>query len=188
MHLQHKGLSLRVPDTQICSFWAGAYDQQKERVMDKILHHTVRLPCDRRRAFKMFTVNENLQSWLTAVADMEPVAGGKYELFWNPNDRENDSTIGCKITAIEPDRFLSFEWKGPKQYKDFMNNSDPLTHVVVWFADCGEGKSQAPCTEVHVVHTGWGGSPEWDEARLWFKKAWESSLETLRKTLIAESG
>lgn len=155
--------------------------------MDKILHHSVRLSCDRKRAFKMFTVNENLQSWLTTIADIEPVVGGKYELFWNPDDRENDSTSGCKITAIEPNIFLSFEWKGPKQYKDFMNNADPLTHVVVCFADCAEGGGQAPCTEVHVVHSGWRSSPQWEEARLWFEKAWDFSLDALKKKLIAES-
>lgn len=85
--------------------------------MDKVLHHTVRLDCDARRAFEMFTINELLQSWLAPLAEVEPVAGGKYELFWDPMDRENDSTIGCRVSAIEPNKFLSFEWKGPVQYQ-----------------------------------------------------------------------
>jgi len=69
--------------------------------MTKILHHSVRLNCDTHRAYEMFTVNKLLQSWLTKLADVEPVVGGKYELFWDPEDKENNSTIGCKITAIE---------------------------------------------------------------------------------------
>ncbi|GAF87159.1 unnamed protein product, partial [marine sediment metagenome] len=32
---------------------------------------------------------------------MEDKKGGKYELFWEPENRENNRTIGCKITGIE---------------------------------------------------------------------------------------
>lgn len=113
---------------------------------------------------------------------MEPVVGGKYEIFWNPEDRENDSTLGCKITAIEPGKFLSFEWRGPREFKHFMNNADPLTHVVVFFVPC-ETSSKAGCTEVHVVHSGWRSSAEWEEARLWFERAWAASLATLEKVV-----
>jgi uncharacterized protein YndB with AHSA1/START domain len=128
----------------------------------------------------MFTVNEYLQSWLTAAADVEPVVDGKYELFWNPEDRENDSTIGCKITAIERGRFLSFDWKGPKQFKKFMNKADPLTHVVVFFTP-GEELGPNRTTEVHLIHSGWRDSKEWEEARLWFEKVWDKALEELAK-------
>ncbi len=149
--------------------------------MNKILYHSVRLHCEVERAFRMFTVNENLQSWLTVIADVKPVVGGTFELFWNPEDRENDSTIGCKITAIEPGKLLSFEWKGPKKYKHFMNNADPLTHVVVSFIPCKEKNTQPPCTEIHLIHSGWGSSAEWEEARLWFENAWNDAFENLNK-------
>ena len=149
--------------------------------MDKILYHSVRLHCDPEQAFKMFTLKEHLQSWLAATADVEPMVGGKYELFWNPEDMENDSTLGCTITAIEPGKFLSFEWRGPKQYKHFMNDADPLTHVVVFFIPCSEENSPTLYTEVHLIHSGWQSSAEWEEARLWFEKAWNSAFEELRK-------
>ncbi|UCE04624.1 MAG: SRPBCC domain-containing protein [bacterium] len=149
--------------------------------MTKILHHSVQLNCDAHLAFEMFTVNKLLQSWFTKLADVEPVGGGKYELFWDPEDRENNSTIGCKITAIEQDKLLSFDWKGPVQYKHFMNNADPLTQVVVSFFPCGDGAD--PCTEVHIIHTGWRNSSEWEEARMFFEKAWSNVLKELRKAV-----
>ncbi|MCK4941015.1 SRPBCC domain-containing protein [candidate division WOR-3 bacterium] len=147
--------------------------------MYKILHHSVQLSCGIHEAFRMFTVNELLQSWLTEIADVEPKLGGKYELFWDPDNRENNSTIGCKITAIEEDRFLAFEWKGPTQFKHFMNNIVPLTHVVVFFLPYKEGNK--PCTEVHLIHSGWGDSVEWEEARTWFDKAWKGAFDRLEK-------
>jgi len=107
---------------------------------------------------------------------VEPKAGGKYELFWNPDDRQYDSTIGCRITAIEPGKLLAFEWKGPKQYSDFMNAADPLTHVTVSFVPV-----DPTTTEVHLVHSGWRSSAEWEEARQWFVNMWTWAFSELKK-------
>jgi uncharacterized protein YndB with AHSA1/START domain len=127
----------------------------------------------------MFTVNEMLESWLTVAADVEAQTGGKYELFWDPDNKENNSTIGCKITAIEKDKFIAFEWKGPTQFKHFMNNIIPLTHVVVFFIPYSKEDEQD--TEIHLIHSGWGDSTEWEEARTWFDKAWQAAFDCLQK-------
>ncbi len=152
--------------------------------MDKIIRQTTRLFCNPHQAFEMFTANASLQSWLTELAEVEPVVGGKYELFWHPSDRENDSTIGCKVTAIEPDQFLAFEWKGPRHFKHFMNDADPLTHVVVFFVPCVEATTS--CTDVHIIHSGWRSTSDWEEARQWFDKAWSAALEKLARLVNGE--
>ena len=123
----------------------------------------------------MFTVNKHLEKWLTQIADVELKVGGKYELFWNPEDKENDSTIGCKILALQPNRFLSFEWKGAKQFKHFMNDVRPLTNVVTFFIPTNDG------TEVHILHTGWRETEEWKKAFEWFERAWTMVLSELEK-------
>jgi len=126
----------------------------------------------------MFTTNNNLESWLTELADVEPKISGKYELFWDPSDKENNSTIGCKVTAIEQDKYITFEWKGPKQFKHFMNNADPLTHVVVVFIPSVSNSNLY--TDVVLVHSGWRNTPEWEEARQYFDKAWSGALNKLK--------
>lgn len=146
-------------------------------IMDKIIYHSIVLPCDSEKAFAMFTLNIHLEKWLTQMADVEPITGGKYELFWNPDDKENDSTIDCKILAITKNKFLCFEWKGPKQFKHFMNDASPLTNVTAFFIPHQDG------TEVHLLHTGWRDSPKWEEARLWFKNAWTNTLSQLQDYL-----
>ncbi|MCP4229514.1 MAG: SRPBCC domain-containing protein [bacterium] len=149
--------------------------------MNKILYHTVKLECDALTAFSYFIENEKLQSWLTARADVGPVVGGKYELFWVPEEAEYDSTIGCKITAIEPRKLLAFEWKGPRQFSGFMNDADPLTHVTVSFIPVGTADELI--TEIHLIHTGWRDTGEWEEARLWFEKAWSFAFDELKKRI-----
>ena len=159
----------------------GIVEENKEQHDSKIIHSSVRLDCDAHRAFEMFTVNECLQSWLPELADVEPVVGGKFELFWDPENPEDNSTIGCKVTAVEQDRFIAFEWKGPVQFKHFMNDADPLTHVVVFFLP--SGTTASPRTEVHLIHSGWRETEEWYEARLFFKRAWDRAFEKLKSVV-----
>ena len=147
--------------------------------MQEIVYCSVRLRCNTEKAFAMFTVNENLQTWLTEIADVEPKPGGKYELFWDPDDREHNSTIGCKVTMIQKHKLIAFEWKGPKQFKHFMNTAVPLTLVVVFFLPCDGSSAAEPCTEIHLIHSGWRDSAEWSEARSYFDKAWLIAFKNL---------
>ena len=150
--------------------------------MDQIIHVSAPLRCDAGRAFELFSISELVAAWLvkpyssSGRAEIEPKIGGKYELFWDPENPQRDSTIGCKVTAIEAGKFLSFEWKGPVQFSQFMNDADPLTHVVVFFTP-----TDSASTEVHLIHSGWRSLPEWEEARKYFEAAWSSAFENLRQ-------
>ncbi len=150
--------------------------------MNKIIHISTEMSCTPQRAFEMFTVNELLETWLTELADVEPRLGGKYELFWNPEDKDHDNTKGCKITAFVQDKLISFEWKGPKMYEYFMSDCDPLTHVSAFFLP-GRNES-GPSTEVHLIHSGWRDTPEWDDARKWFEKAWLQVFGKLKQSAV----
>ncbi|MDQ3928433.1 MAG: SRPBCC domain-containing protein [Chloroflexota bacterium] len=147
--------------------------------MSEIVHRSALLRCKPDRAFGYFTNNELLGSWLADSAHVEPVVGGKYEIFWDPAIVENDGTRGCKVTAIEPGKFLSFDWKGPTMFQQSMNAADPLTHVVVFFIPHWSGDESG--TEVHLVHSGWGSGDEWEGARLWFDNAWRLAFAALER-------
>lgn len=128
----------------------------------------------------MFTESRIVQSWLILPfdgnhTDIEPWVGGKYELFWEKESRERNSTLGCKITLFVKDSLLGFDWKGPPEFARFMNN-EPLTHVVVVFLPAGPNQ-----TEVHLVHSGWGTTPEWQQARKRFQKSWNGAFQYLQK-------
>lgn len=157
--------------------------------MNKIIHRSVHLHCDAYQAFEMFTRPDLLRTWLAPTADVEVSVGGKYELFWDTDQPEECryATTGCKITAIEPGKLLSFEWKGPEQF-GFMNDADPLTHVVVYFQMSGTGS--IPQTTVHFIHSGWHNAREWDSARRWFEVFWNNAFDRLDKQvcMLADSG
>lgn len=142
---------------------------------DQIIHATVELPVPVERAFAYFTRPDLLERWLTEKAEIDLCLGGRYELFWAPPDRENDCTIGCRITALAAPHLLAFDWRSPRQFKAFANAADPLTHVVVSFVPLAES------SRIHLVHSGWRSAPEWEEARLWQERAWTGALGGLSR-------
>lgn len=152
-----------------------AIAQNRSNNMDKIIVIEAILEIDATRAFQLFTQNEDLEQWLTIKADVQPGPGGKYELFWEPDDPENNSTLGCKILAIDAPNYLNFEWKGPKQYKHFMNTTRPLTNITVIF------NRDDDKTLVTLIHTGWGSGEGWDQARNYFENAWKGAFVQLVK-------
>jgi uncharacterized protein YndB with AHSA1/START domain len=158
---------------------SGSVRDEKEEGMERVQVHTVALACDPHRAYEMFTRNEHLAKWLAAETNVEAKLGGKYELFWNPPERETDSNIDCRITVFVPDTVLGFEWKGPLEHHDVMNNVDPLTHVSVFFLPVQ--KDGAPWTQVHLVHSGWRSASEWDAPWEFFQNAWSMVFARLEQ-------
>ena len=144
--------------------------------MDKVIFQSAILDCSQEKAFEMFSGSENLQKWLTVKAEVDLRVGGKFELFWQPENPNENSTIGCKILALDQPSFISFEWKGAKQHEEFMNNKRPLTNVSVCFIPLENAQ-----TKVLLIHTGWGDTAEWEQARQWFESAWEKTLSQLEK-------
>lgn len=144
-----------------------------EPVIDRIVHLSAWLPKTPEVIFLYLTETALLQLWLTVRAQIEPRVDGKYELFWEPGDPENNSTIGCRITAFQQPELLSFQWRSPKEFKLFANGGDPLTHVTVALIPQSGG------TMLHLVHSGWRSSPEWEKARVWQERAWKTALDAL---------
>ena len=137
------------------------------------IEETVNAPID--RVWRAWTDPEQLCPWFALKANVVPVRGGPYELFWDPAHPERQSTLGCRITFIQPKRWLGFTWRGPSPYDDLMNENavppPPPTHVAVSFAANGER------TTVRVSHTGWLEGERWAEARTWHVRAWKAAFQ-----------
>ena len=141
--------------------------------MDNIIHQTANVSCQPEKVFPYFTQANRLTQWLCVEANIELKPGGLYELFWQPDDRENNSTLGCRITALTPNQLIAFEWRSPQQFKHFANQADPLTHVSISFIPNVEH------TQIHLIHSGWRHNDDWEQARLWQQQAWEIAFKNL---------
>lgn len=127
-------------------------------------------------AWSLWTTEVKLEQWLTIKAHVEPKINGAYELFWDPSHPNENSTIGCHIAALIPNKKLAFEWKGPVPFADLMNSTTPPpTSVQINFEYLEPSK-----TVIHFRHIGWGNSTRWQEAREWQLKAWNEAFKNLR--------
>lgn len=145
---------------------------------DRVIKVSTELNCSTENAFDFFAKNERLVEWLAPKADVEMVEGGKYELFWSPddNDMTNNSTYGCRVLAVDRPYYFSIEWKGTKDHKSFMNYVSPLTNVTVVFSGLSDGR-----TRVSLVHTGWRQGTDWESAYQFFVHAWTGAFIGLEK-------
>ncbi len=115
-----------------------------------------------------------LERWLTCKAVVQPAVGGAYELYWEPEHPERNSTAGCRITDLVPNFEISFNWKGPAEYADVMGDR---TQVFVRLEPRDGG------TLLRFVHTGWGAGARWEKARQWQAEAWKEAIENLKNML-----
>lgn len=127
-------------------------------------------------AWNLWTDSRRLEQWLTTEANVNPMVGGAYELFWDPTNHNDNSTLGCKIIALAPNRLLAFEWRGPVQFADLMNGHPFPTWASV--------SIEAPAinqTVIHFRHSGWGTGDRWNAAREWQANAWKGAFHKLQE-------
>ncbi len=132
------------------------------------------LPVSLENAWKLWTDSKQLEKWLTTKAKVQAEVGGPFELFWDPENPSENSTLGCKIIALAPRRLLSFQWRGPVPYADLMNFEPFPTWVSISFESVATEE-----TVIHFRHSGWGKSARWNEAREWQNKAWIGAFAEL---------
>jgi uncharacterized protein YndB with AHSA1/START domain len=145
--------------------------------MAQPLRYTSDLACPRDRVWDAWTRADDLARWLCLRAVVEPVVGGRYELFWNPDASrpDSDSTLGCRLLAVDRPRLLRFTWRGADEVADVMNAIGTApTEVEVRLFPTPDG------TRLEVLHEGWGDGSDWERARAWFDRAWSGALEALR--------
>ncbi|MGE0590493.1 MAG: SRPBCC domain-containing protein [Cyclobacteriaceae bacterium] len=161
-----------------------AHAQVANETRDRIITQSVMLDCSQEIAFSYFSDNHLLQQWLAPKADIEMKPGGKYELFWSPEDKDktNNSTFGCKVLAVDAPNYFNMEWRGNKDHKSFMNNVRPLTNVTVVFTPINASQ-----TKVSLLHTGWREGKDWDGAFAFFEKAWANAFKELESKFKNET-
>jgi uncharacterized protein YndB with AHSA1/START domain len=133
------------------------------------------------RIWKAWTDPAELSTWFTMNANVKPEPGGPYELFWEPDYPERNSTLGCTVLEARRGQKLAFTWKGPIQFAYFMNN-EPSTSVTLTFKASDSGM-----VTVRLRHAGWREGVHWRQARMWHESAWRAALTRLKSMLECQA-
>lgn len=132
------------------------------------------VPCTVEELWSRWTTDEKLKKWLAEDAKVSTKPGAAYELFWEPEHPERNSTKGCVVLDQAPQKELAFTWRGPVPFSDLMNTSPPPTYVRVRFQQVDKDHSR-----LELTHYGWGNSDKWKEAKLWQENAWKGAFERM---------
>ena len=143
--------------------------------MTRIVHHQLSISAPLAEVWTLWTDAKEVIKWFAPVANVEPVVGGKYELFFMPSNLPNKNTSGCHIVHMIPEQELTFTWKGPNQFTELMNTPRPQTLVTVRFKQNPNGS-----TCVKLFHRGFQEDSSWDYAYDWHELAWAGILNQLQ--------
>ncbi|WP_455393237.1 SRPBCC family protein [[Eubacterium] cellulosolvens] len=153
--------------------------------MEESINLSAWLGCNVNQAFNMFTNKEHLQSWLPVVKNVEPKLGGKYEVSVvkkpenKKSKKDKKNTIGCKILAYEPNKFIAFEWKAPDD-KSIKDSSKLRSQVAIYFLPMASKKKlKQSFTEVHLILTVWKDKNNGRESKERIEDTWANAFAKL---------
>ncbi|NBI27448.1 SRPBCC family protein [Chengkuizengella marina] len=132
--------------------------------------------------WRAWTESDRITKWFAPAAEIQLKNYGKYELYFDPTNKNSMSTIGCKLLDYEEPSFLEFQWKGPDEFNDVMNDEKELTIVKISLLPYENG------TKLILEHTGWGTTDGWIKAKNWHIKAWEQALSSLKSNMESGEG
>jgi uncharacterized protein YndB with AHSA1/START domain len=126
------------------------------------------------RVWKAWTDAESTARWLAPRAKVDFRPGGAFEFFWG-DDPARDSTLGCVLLRIEPERRLRFEWQGRTEFLPmFLPPEGKRTVIDVSFERQGQG------TLVTLDHPETREHRDWPAYEAWMSKSWEAALAALK--------
>jgi uncharacterized protein YndB with AHSA1/START domain/uncharacterized protein YciI len=126
------------------------------------------------KAWKDFTTDEGIQSFLSQGSNIDLRIGGTYEIYFDLNAPEGlRGSEDCHILSFIPNKMLSFEWNAPPQFSD---ERLMRTQVIIFFEDIENNQ-----VKISLYNHGYGVGGNWKEVFDYFDNAWGYVLDAYRK-------
>jgi uncharacterized protein YndB with AHSA1/START domain len=133
--------------------------------MDRYIHGEVVVPATIADVWAAWTTEGGITTFFAPACSVALVPDGPYEVFFDPSAPPGQrGGEGLRVMAVQPMTMLSFTWSAPPSLPEVRGQR---THVTVRLFVEGPGS-----TRVTLHHDGWGSGGQWDEAFLYFERAW----------------
>lgn len=142
------------------------------------IYKSLVVPAPAPEVWKAFTSKEGVQTFFAPDAKIELKKNGAYELYFVPEaPAGSKGSEGCQVLQFEAPRKLQFSWNFPPTLPAARARGDK-TKVTITLIPEGEG------TRLSLSHDGWQASPEHEQGRAYFDKAWTLVLMRLKKRFV----
>ncbi len=106
-----------------------------------------------------------------ARIELEP--GGPYEWYFSMEAPEGSrGGEGNTVLAVDPMRFLAFEWNAPPSYPEIRKQKH---QVLLQLEPIGDDQ-----TKVVLTSLGFGNGQQWEDVHAYFEEAWDAVLGRLK--------
>ena len=133
--------------------------------IERSIHGEVVVTAPIEEVWAAWTTEDGIRSFFAPAGNIDPQVNGAYEIFFDlsaePGLRGGE---GMRFLALQPNKMLSFTWNAPPSLPSVRGQ---MTHVVVRLEQNGDDQ-----TYVSLTHDGWGDGGEWDQAFIYFSRAW----------------
>lgn len=124
--------------------------------------------------WKAWTTSEGLMTFLAPKANVQPVIGGPYELYFDLNSPLGfQGTEGCKVLALDSSRAVAFDFLAPPR---FPNVRRLRSRVDLQFEEVQRGG----VVKVSLIHSGFLEGEEWDEYFEFSSWSWDLAMRRLQ--------
>jgi uncharacterized protein YndB with AHSA1/START domain len=66
------------------------------------LEFEINITSSKEQIWSAWTSSDNVAKWFSPLANVEPMVGGAFELFFDPSDLNHMTTKGCKFLEFTP--------------------------------------------------------------------------------------
>lgn len=146
--------------------------------MTRVIYKQLTVGRSLEETWSLWTEASHMIKWLAPKVEVEPLLGGRYELFFVPGNLSYKNTAGCQILKFDPLKELSITWKAPNKFSSLMNEPYFKTSITVRLKRMSDTE-----TCIKVFHDGFLEDASWDAAYDWHDLAWSGLLNQLVNTL-----
>ncbi len=133
---------------------------------EKVLQFSVIIPVDKTEAWKLFTTEAGLKTWIAPVAAINMKTGGQIRTNYDKTKTADDSSsihLGI-INYLEYD-LMTIKVNLNNGFAANVKENDQNLQEIIQFTDAGNGKTKLVSSMV-----GWGQGEEWNKAYAFFEK------------------
>lgn len=133
--------------------------------LERAVHGEVLVNAGLEDVWNAWTTEAGAKTFFAPACNIDLRPDGPYEIFFNPDATPGErGGEGMRVLAVQPMQMFSFTWNAPPGLPQVRGQR---THVTLRFVSEDDG-----WTRVTLYHDGWGKGGEWDEAYVYFTRAW----------------